>query len=218
MPTGRIQIAPPSDPGAPFPIRSQEWGNVLWDQSVNVFADPTERNAQWAQPHEGAMSYLLSTQQVSVFANGAWRIVAIEPIRPRGIVVQGPSTVAPAINSVLPINAVLEGPSSWLANNTITLPAGAGGLYLINLTMRYQSPTVAAISAELRNAAGTTYALVVGGLVNPGNPNNYISGSWLRQCTDGDTFRVHHTGNPPTSGNASMHHLSLIRVGDQFAP
>jgi hypothetical protein len=214
---GRIQIPPPSDPGAPFPLRSQEWGNVLWDQSVNVFADPAERTAQWALPHEGAMSYLLSTQQVSVFANGAWRLVSIEPIRPRGIIVQGPSVAAPAINSVLTINNVISGPA-WLANNTVTLPPGTAGLYLINLTVRYQSPTVAAISAELRNAANVTHALVVGGLVNPGNPNNYLSGSWLRQCADGDTFRVVHTGNPPTSGNASVHHLSLVRVGDSLAP
>jgi hypothetical protein len=219
MPTGRVQIARPDAQGAPFPIRSQEWGNVLWDQSVNCFADPTDRNAQWPAPHEGALCYLESTARLYVFTSGTWRYVQVEA-QPRGIIASGPQVSAPAASSVVTTNNVIGGASSWLTTGTsvITIPPGAGGLYQVQLVVRYMSPTVQAVSFAVEIGPGADRAtMVLGGLVPSGNPITYLHGSWLRQCNDADNFRVWYVGNAMTGGHATVQRFSFMRVGDQLA-
>jgi hypothetical protein len=50
------------------------WGNPLWDQSVQCFANDADRTAQYpvAQRHEGAVSWLEDVDALQVWLNGAW--------------------------------------------------------------------------------------------------------------------------------------------------
>lgn len=139
---------------------------------------------------------------------------------PRGIVATGPQMPSPAVGSILGLNQVLSGPASWLAANTITIPPGAGGLYLITGSIYYRSDAVVGINATIRRNDGSLYTpqLRIGGAVAVSSAMAHIHGAWLRQCADGDTFRAQSDGNAPASpGFVQMERLSLLRVGDSFA-
>jgi hypothetical protein len=137
---------------------------------------------------------------------------------PLGITVSGNSTSAPASNQVIPLSTVIRGPASWLAGNQITLPAGADGIYLMTLDVTYASPTVAAVGFDIRNAGATPYGLVIGGMVNPGNPTAHLNGAWIRKCVAGEVFRVYNNANPVSGGSVNVSRFSFARIGSDFAP
>jgi hypothetical protein len=138
------------------------------------------------------------------------------PVIPRGIVVYGNAVANPASPSVLPLATVLLGPTAWLAGNTVTVPAGAGGLYLVELAVNYLSSTTAAVGFSVRNSAGADFAPIfnVAGLIAVGNPRATVHGSWLAQVPDGQTFRVYCSANPIAAGDARVDRFSLVRLGD----
>jgi hypothetical protein len=139
---------------------------------------------------------------------------------PRGIVATGPQLATPALNAILPLNQVLSGPASWLAANTITIPPGAGGLYLITGSIYYRSDAVVGVNATIRHNDGSQYSPLIrlGGAVAVSSAMAHIHGAWLRQCADGDTFRAQSDGNQPAApGFMQMERLGLLRVGDSFA-
>jgi hypothetical protein len=71
MPTkGRVQVAPGQV------IQSSQWGNPLWDQSVQCFASAADRATQYPAPHEGSLSFLADTSRLDKFTGGAWAAVA----------------------------------------------------------------------------------------------------------------------------------------------
>jgi hypothetical protein len=72
--TGRVQVSPGQT------ISSASWGNPVWDQSINVFADAPSRDSQWPSPHEGSECYTLDTGSPWAYRSGAWRG------RPKGFV------------------------------------------------------------------------------------------------------------------------------------
>lgn len=80
--TGRVQVSPGQT------ISSASWGNPVWDQSINVFADAPSRDSQWPSPHEGSECYTLDTSSPWVYRAGAWHG------RPKGYVasVLGPAS------------------------------------------------------------------------------------------------------------------------------
>ena len=72
MPTrGRIQVSPGQV------IQSAQWGNVVWDQSVNAFANAADRTAQWPNPQEGALSYLADLRRWYGYTAGAWTPIGV---------------------------------------------------------------------------------------------------------------------------------------------
>ena len=75
--TGRVQVSPGQT------ISSASWGNPIWDQSINVFADAPSRDSQWPTPHEGSECHTLDTGSPWVYRSGAWHG------RPRGYVASG---------------------------------------------------------------------------------------------------------------------------------
>lgn len=136
--------------------------------------------------------------------------------QPRGIICNGGSIAAPNTGAKLPLDTVVNGPASWLANSRVLLPPGAGGLYLIECVVNFQSPTVAAIQFGIQNAAAADFAppLRFAGMIAVGNPRQHWHGTWLRQCADGESFAVWNVGNPMTSGSAQCDRFSMVRLGD----
>jgi hypothetical protein len=67
-PVGRVTVAPGQivDPDV--------WGNVTYDQTVEVFANAADRTRQWPNPLPGARSWLVDLQALCVYRGGAWRI------------------------------------------------------------------------------------------------------------------------------------------------
>ena len=57
---------------APGQVVSSDWGNTVWDQSVQVFASSADRATQYPNPHEGATSWLEDVKRLDVYAAGAW--------------------------------------------------------------------------------------------------------------------------------------------------
>lgn len=64
--TGRIQVSPGQT------IQSTQWGNVIWDQSINAFNTAADRAAQWPNPHLGSVSWLDDSGTLWVYRGGAW--------------------------------------------------------------------------------------------------------------------------------------------------
>jgi hypothetical protein len=139
---------------------------------------------------------------------------------PRGIIAYG-TAGQPAANAVMNLSTVVSGAASWLAANTVTLPVGAGGLYLIQFAIQYRSSAIVGIRAEVTNAAGVAYApgMVLGISHNPStwDPTVYV-GTWIRQCADGEAFQVRNRGNAETAPDYHMvARYSMVRLGDALA-
>jgi len=64
-PTGRKVVAPGQ-------TITSEWGNAVWDQSVNVFTSPADRDSQWPSPHDGAMAYTTDSKSYWHRVGGQW--------------------------------------------------------------------------------------------------------------------------------------------------
>jgi len=60
------------------------WGNQIRDRTLQVFADPTERDAQWTNPPDGAHCLTLNQLGVWVRASGVWVPLAADG-RPIGM-------------------------------------------------------------------------------------------------------------------------------------
>jgi hypothetical protein len=140
---------------------------------------------------------------------------------PLGIIASGASVATPALNALLTLSTVLGGKASWLASNTITLPAGSAGLYNLQLEVMYRSDAVVGVSWEVANNAGAAYSpnlmTTISHTVSVVNAR--YQSSWLRQCADGDSFQVRYRGNALTgSGFMQIMRFSLVRLGTGFAP
>lgn len=55
---------------------ASDWGNTVWNQSVQTFASAADRTSQYPTPLDGAMSYLEDTDNLYVYSKGAWLIAA----------------------------------------------------------------------------------------------------------------------------------------------
>lgn len=53
-------------------VIASAWGNQVRDQSVNYFTNAAQRTSTWTSPHEGAVSYLQDTDQLSYYNGSAW--------------------------------------------------------------------------------------------------------------------------------------------------
>lgn len=186
---------------------------MVQEQVVATFPSTAARDAAIVAPKPGQCCYVVGVG-FQIYGT-SWQAYS----SPRGVVVSGTNQAAPNAAQQLPLTTVIHGPASWLGTNMITLPADAGGLYLLSLVVAYTSPTVAAIAFGLRNAALAQYSplMLTGGMVAAGNPTNHLHGSWLRQCVGGDGFRVYNEGNTMTGGQAGVERFSLVRVGDALA-
>jgi hypothetical protein len=66
MAAGRQQVAPGG-------IIASNWGNLVWDQSVQVFASTVDRDAQFPTPNDGALTYLEDADVFEGRVAGAWK-------------------------------------------------------------------------------------------------------------------------------------------------
>jgi hypothetical protein len=198
------------------PILSADWGNPIRDRTVTPFASTVERDTAIPAPTLGMVCYIAAAGGLQVYDGTAWRALG----QPRGIIASGANVPTPALNALLNLSNVLAGPPSWLAANTITLPAGADGLYLIQLDVTYRSDAVAGIYWEIANGAGAAYAPDM--RCNIAHTVSTIAAryqsSWLRQCAAGEGFQVRYRGNAQAGANfMQVMRLSLVRLGDALS-
>jgi hypothetical protein len=64
--TGRIVVAPGQT------IDAVGWGQPVWDQSVQCFDSPADRDNQYAAPHDGALCFTADTGSLWIRRAGAW--------------------------------------------------------------------------------------------------------------------------------------------------
>jgi hypothetical protein len=98
--TGRVQVSPGQT------ISSASWGNPVWDQSVNCFASPTDRDSQWPSPHDGSVCYTADLGFLWVRRAGVWRGLPTGVLAQASSVANSPSTTtnvtwfsAPAVST-----------------------------------------------------------------------------------------------------------------------
>jgi hypothetical protein len=65
MATGRRTVAPGQD-------IASDWGNTVWDQSVQQFASAADRSTQFPAPKAGAVSWLDDVKQLETYNGTAW--------------------------------------------------------------------------------------------------------------------------------------------------
>jgi hypothetical protein len=66
--TGRLTV----NPGDKV---ASTWGNTTFDQTMEVFASASQRDAQWPTPHDGAVCYTIDVQLPWVRRAGAWQVL-----------------------------------------------------------------------------------------------------------------------------------------------
>ena len=62
---------------APGQTIGSEWGNAVWNQSMNRFASPADRDTQWPTPPNGAVCVTLDTGTPWFRYNGVWTSMVI---------------------------------------------------------------------------------------------------------------------------------------------
>ena len=64
-PTGRLVVAPGQS-------IASAWGNSVWDQSVNHFANAGDRANQWPAPNPGSLSFRQDANVLEVYDGANW--------------------------------------------------------------------------------------------------------------------------------------------------
>ena len=65
MATGRKTVAPGQ-------TIASEWGNLVWDQSVQDFASAADRTTQFPAPKPGNMTWLEDVKRLEIWSGTAW--------------------------------------------------------------------------------------------------------------------------------------------------
>ena len=114
---------------APGEIVASDWGNAVWDQSVQAFDTAADRTAQFPAPQPGAVTYQADTGLHYVFTGGAWK-----PLRPAAVAAGTASVTftgtdqAPTLAVTFPVGRFTTAPSVSIVSSTRTYVAGAAGL------------------------------------------------------------------------------------------
>ena len=61
----------------PGQVIGSDWGNTVWDQSIQTFASSADRATQYPAPHEGAAAWLEDTNRLDVWDGSQWRTVLL---------------------------------------------------------------------------------------------------------------------------------------------
>lgn len=200
-------------------LPSADFQTYLQNQVIAQFTSTAQRDAQWSTPARGSRCITTDTNTTWLYDGTQWLPM---PGTVRGIIAAGSQVNQPGTNTLLPVNSVLAGASSWLntGTGTITIPAGAGGLYLIQADMWYRSDNVALCNAEIVNTAGASFApqeMMIGGITYASTGTQRVNSSWLRPCADNDTFKILYRGNPVASpGWFTIKRFSFVRIGDSL--
>jgi len=103
MATGRKSVAPGQ-------VVASDWGNLVWDQSIQCFTSAADRDNQYpvSAAHPGALCYLEDAKQIQVFTNGAWKVAGAD-ISTTGTVLAG-----------VPYNPVIHRPHTYLFHASVS--------------------------------------------------------------------------------------------------
>jgi hypothetical protein len=183
----------------------------------------------YVEPASGAVSVIAAGPQGPPGPPGAASTVPGPPgpagagtNTPKGVSASGTLVSQPVINAPLNLSSIIAGPASWLAANTLTIPAGAAGLYLILCDLAYRSDAVVGIAWEISKSDGSSHTPFDLRTAVSHSASTWVAryqSSFVKQCAVGDTFQVRSRGNTlPSPGTMQVVRLSLVRLGDSFAP
>jgi hypothetical protein len=200
--TGRLTV----NPGDSI---ASVWGNTTYDQTMEVFDTPAQRDAQWPTPHDGALAYTVDLQLAWIRRAGAWVQFFPPPTaNPRGVLAQATSVanttgttttvdwfIAPAftVDGTRRVRVTYSGTGNpGTANDTI-------GLYL------QEGATILQIAQARCTAAGSVSRATLAN-VWEGIP---VSGSHQYKLTLALMF-----GTGPATGVAAANNPALLLVED----
>jgi hypothetical protein len=131
MATGRRQVAPGQ-------VIASDWGNVVWDQSVQTFATAADRTTQFPAPKAGATSWLDDVKQLQTYTGTAWKVLydaaggSAIPMARAGFV-----SAAPPGNSFTgwALSAPIADPSGTITIGVDKMTANKAGVYLASMYM-----------------------------------------------------------------------------------
>jgi len=138
-----------------------QWGNPLWDQSIQTFASAAARTAQFPAPLQGAVTWLEDSKRLEVFNGTAWVI----SLPPASIAVSDPGQTVPGGWATFLQMNLATGIYDFQASGTAEWSTAGAPRYLIRLV-------VAATSVELDHTE--VYTTALGGSIPFFLQANYI--------------------------------------------
>lgn len=98
------------DSVAPGEIVASDWGNAVWDQSVQCFDSAADRNAQFPAPQAGAVTYLADQAAHFAYVGGSWRRLPGFSSWAGGVTLTFTASATAAAVVTFPLNRFAAGP------------------------------------------------------------------------------------------------------------
>lgn len=131
---------------------------------------------------------------------------------PRGVRVAGGSSSSVGTTlAQLQLNTATDDPGGWLASDTLTVPAGEGGLYLFALRLSSDNGSVGEVTRYGLKLNGAQLAFAQ--LDNDGATAVFGALSGIVDLSAGDTLNAWASKSGGLNPDVLVRELSLIRLG-----
>jgi hypothetical protein len=166
--TGRKQIAPGQV------IQSAEWGNPLWDQSVQCFQSAADRATQYPTPHNAAISWLEDKQRLEKWLNGRWEQLPPAAFIGNGVFLQ----IVPYVGQ--PVARITGAQTLTTDGNAQALLMSAGSVGGGILGLGLAGAQTYCITASFYTSGNNVYAKLFNGITAAANTS--IAVTWWADC------------------------------------
>jgi hypothetical protein len=196
------------------------WGNMVFDQSVNIFASTTDRDTQWPAPPDGALCYTQASAILWARTAGNWLqvspalpVAAFAPTHFRAI--HGAQSIPRTVwTDLTTYNAPAEntGGGTFTAG-VYTVPAA--GRYLVVGSALITIPTTASawVGAQMQVLCGSAAGPVaqdIRGWYNPTTFNASLIVTTAKPLAKNDTIKMQiYNGHPSAAMSTFAGYLGL---------
>jgi hypothetical protein len=134
---------------------------------------------------------------------------------PRGTrVAGGSSTAVGTVYEQLQLNTATDDPGGWLASDALTVPSGAGGLYLYTINMQTDNGDVGERTGIQLRVNGS--ALVAWFIDNNGTTAEFDGRSGLANMSAGDVITAYAKKSGGVDPDVLVRELSFVRLGSDM--
>jgi hypothetical protein len=134
---------------------------------------------------------------------------------PRGTrVAGGASSAVGTTPAQLQLNTSVDDPGGWLASDSLTLPSGSDGLYVVFLDVQTDNGSVGERTrVQLRVNGATAQAFFID---NNGSTAETDARSFLVPLTAGDVVNVYGSKTGGLDPDVLVRALAIIRIGSEL--